>query len=509
MSTTIMSANAAVAGPVGTQTGAGIRTVAALPGGSFSSQVAAIWNQPSSPSGAAGSASSASLKDRPVVSSTSASHLPGHKETDVASGREGTQAGRPPSMSQTMQPASGQNAHPSVDTESDGTPAAEDRAADVASSADLPIEDGSVAGAPQRDERNAAGAPSRSTHRSAQATGARPDDGTTAPASPLPPVGADLPTARLPDPTMQPSPGVRPADGSVTMSKDSRSTDDQGQPTATDAGRSGVVPDRHSAHGETGKAAEAGSQPAEHHGSGPAGEVAVQAGAADTSLANSVSASPLPSAVEAMALGTAPVDPSSPATAGTSATMGQALAPAAATALDATGAPAQVGASLLTLASGTDGSSHMALSLHPKDLGGVHIQLARGADGAVRVVVAATEPATLRSLIADQAHLHAALDAAAVPTADRHVSFELAPVPASPDGSATADRQPGNPGSPDGRAAMDMSGQDSGRRSGEGRPDRPAGQDTAATSGGGFDRPSPFSSTTTLLLRHGSINITA
>ncbi len=508
MSTTTMSASAAVACPVGTQTGAAIRTVAALPDSSFSSQVAAIWNQSSSPSGAAGSASSASLKDRPLVSSASASHLPGHGETDVASKREETQAGRPASMSQTMQPASGQNAHQSIDTESGGAPAAENGTADGAGSADLSIEDGSMAGVLQPDVRNAAVAPARSTHRSAQATGARPDDGTTAPASPpLTPVGADVSAAHPSDPIRQSSPGVRPADGSVTMSKDSRSADDPGLPGSTDASQKGVVLDQHSTHGETGMAA--GSQPAEHHGSGSASDVPIQASAVDVSSANSVSASPLLSAVESMALGTALVDPSPLVAAGTSATMGQAPAPAAATLLDASGAPAQVGASLLTLASGTDGSSQMALSLHPKDLGGVHIQLARDADGAVRVVVAATEPATLRSLIADQAHLHAALDAAAVPSADRHVSFELAPAAASPDGGATADRQQGSSGSPDGRAAMDMSGQDSGRRSGEGRPDRPAGQDTAATSGGGFDRPSPFSSTTTLLLRHGSINITA
>ncbi len=506
MSTTTMSASAAVAGPIGTLTGAGTRTNAALPDGSFSSQVAAIWNQ-SSPSGVAGSASSASLKDRPVVSPASASHLPGHGETDVASKREETQAGKPASMSQTMQPASGQDAHQSVAKEGVGTSAPENGAADVAGSLDLPVEDGSRTGVPQPDVRNAAGAPARSTHKLAQATGAGPDDGTTAPASPpLMLVGADVSAAHPSDPIRSP-PGVRPDDGSVTLSKNGRSADDPGLPGSTDASQKGVVLDQHSTHGET--STTAGFQPAEHHGSGSASDIPVQASAVDASSVNSVSASPLLSAAEPMALGTALVDPSPLVAAGTSATMGQAPAPAAATALDTSGAPAQVGASLLTLASGTDGSSQMALSLHPKDLGGVHIQLARDADGAVRVVVAATEPATLRSLIADQAHLHAALDAAAVPSADRHVSFELAPASASLDGGATAEHQQGSSGSPDGRAAMDMSGQDSGRRSGEGRPDRPAGQDTAATSGGGFDRPSPFSSTTTLLLRHGSINITA
>ena len=189
--------------------------------------------------------------------------------------------------------------------------------------------------------------------------------------------------------------------------------------------------------------------------------------------------------------------------------MGSAPAPAATAAADATNAPAQVGASLLTLASSADGSSQMALSLHPKDLGEVHIQLARGADGAVRVVVAATEPATLRSLIADQAHLHVALDAAAVPTVNRHVSFELAPGNAPPDAGAGADGQPNGSGSAHRDAAMDMAGQNGGRRSGDGRPDHPDGLNTATASDGGFDRSSPFPSTTTLLLRRGSINITA
>jgi hypothetical protein len=104
-------------------------------------------------------------------------------------------------------------------------------------------------------------------------------------------------------------------------------------------------------------------------------------------------------------------------------------------------APAQVGSSLLALATGPDGSSQMALTLHPKELGTVHIQLDRTANGAVRIVVTASEPGTLRSLMGDQAHLHAALDAASIPSAGRHLSFELglAAVPAA---------APGHPASP-------------------------------------------------------------
>ncbi|WP_419727868.1 flagellar hook-length control protein FliK [Lichenicola sp.] len=93
--------------------------------------------------------------------------------------------------------------------------------------------------------------------------------------------------------------------------------------------------------------------------------------------------------------------------------------------VDPGAAPEQVAASLLVLAAKPDGSSQLALTLHPKELGTVHIQLDRSADGVTRINVTASNPATLRSLMSDQAHLHAALDAAAVPSANRHLSFEL------------------------------------------------------------------------------------
>ena len=89
-------------------------------------------------------------------------------------------------------------------------------------------------------------------------------------------------------------------------------------------------------------------------------------------------------------------------------------------------APIQAGASLLTSSSAPEGSNRLAISLHPKDLGAVQVQLDRGADGSVKVVVSAAEPATLRSLMTNQDQLHAALDAAAIPAGDRHLSFELA-----------------------------------------------------------------------------------
>ena len=152
-----------------------------------------------------------------------------------------------------------------------------------------------------------------------------------------------------------------------------------------------------------------------------------------------------------------------------------------------------------------DGGSQLALSLHPKDLGEVRIVLDRDADGATRVVVAATEPGTLRSLMTDQAHLHAALDAAAVPTANRHLTFELAPSATS---STSSDRQADAAPSWSGNGtAMDMSGQNGSRNSrssGTGTNDE-SDQVGAAGSGGHLQQ----ASTTTLRLRQGSINITA
>ena len=505
MSTTSTSASTVVASPLQTRTSTSNRTVTPPSGSSFSSQVAAVWNQSSFPSSATGSASSASLNHHPVASSMSASRLAGKTGTEIASKAGGTQTERPASMSQTVQPASGRGSQQPV--KSGGGPAAEAGTADAAGSDDLPVEDDSTTDAPQPELRGAAGASARPARKPAQATGARPDDATTAAVlSPLPLVGACLPPAHPVDAAKEPT-TIGPDAGLGTTSNGSRPVDDPEQPVSIDSGQVCVALDQHAAHGEAPDAG-AGSQVNNHHGVGSVTDVPVHANAADPTTAHDATAASSQPAVEPMALATSTIDVSLPTAAGASSTMGSAPAPAA-TAADATGAPAQVGASLLTLASSADGSSQMALSLHPKDLGEVHIQLARGADGAVRVVVAATEPATLRSLIADQAHLHVALDAAAVPSINRHVSFELAPGAAPPDAGASADGQPNGSGSAHRDAAMDMAGQNGGRRSGDGRPDHPDGPNTAAESNGGFDRSSPFSSTTTLLLRQGSINITA
>ena len=358
--------------------------------------------------------------------------------------------------------------------------------------------------ATQPEVRDAAGASTRSTHKPAQSVDARPDDAALASVPPaLPFVGASLPPAHPSDAVKHPS-AAGPAAEAGTASKGGHPGDDREQRVSTAAGQERVSSDQHSGHGET-TGTGAGPQLRNHHGLGSASVGLIQANAADPTVAHDVSAPSQP-AVEPMALVGSTVDASLSTAAGASLGTGPTAGPAAMAAADATDASSQVGASLLTLASSPDGSSRMALSLHPKDLGDVHIQLVRDADGAVRVVVAATEPATLRSLIADQAHLHVALDAAAVPTVNRHVSFELATGAAAPD--AGAGGQSNGPGSGERNTAMDMSGQDGGQRSGSGRPDHPDGPDAAAAAANGSDR-SPFSSRTTLLLRQGSINITA
>ncbi len=503
MSTTSMSTVNAAAGPAWTQAAAGNQASVALPDGSFSSQVAAIWNQSPSSPGAAGSASSAGINDRPVTSSAPASRTPGRAGNDGTSERKAAQVKPPASRSQTMQPASARECRPAIETRGRGTPDVGTEAADTAGGIE---DDALTTDAPQPGARAAAGAPAKSLHKLSQATGARPDDGTAAPAlQPELPAGAPAPPAHLPDIATEPT-NHGLSGGGVTASDRKDPTDDSRQQTITDPAYAGRTMLHHPLGNEAAGTG-TGARSPEHHDDMSGRGLSDRTQAVDLSAANNTSAANLLSMMELTAPATNLVDPSLAVTAGMSADAGPAMASASAVPLDTTAASAQVGTSLLTLASGTDGSSQMALSLHPKDLGDVHIQLARDADGAVRVVVAATEPATLRSLINDQAHLHAALDAAAVPSADRHVSFELAPAAAPSNAGTTSDRQPDNPGSPDGRTAMDMSDRNGGGRSGDRQPGRPDGQAAAGTPGDGLNRSS--SSTRTLLLRHGSINITA
>lgn len=200
----------------------------------------------------------------------------------------------------------------------------------------------------------------------------------------------------------------------------------------------------------------------------------------------------------------------------------QSLASAAAETAYATTAASQVGAALVTLTPQADGSSRLAVSLQPKDLGAVQIQVERHVDGAVHVVVAADEPATLRSLMTSQAHLHAALDAASVPTTNRHLSFELSTAAsqtpatgghATTSSSAEPREDTPLPQKSDGQTAPDMS---SFRNPGQ--PDRGAQDDRRGQSGQtgtgastdelAADLPPAFVATGRSM-RSGSINITA
>lgn len=90
-----------------------------------------------------------------------------------------------------------------------------------------------------------------------------------------------------------------------------------------------------------------------------------------------------------------------------------------------TATPAEAVAALMTQASSTDGGGKLTVSLHPKELGAVTVDVERGADGSTKITVSASEPGTLRSLMTNRDQLHAALDAASVPVVGRHLAFEL------------------------------------------------------------------------------------
>lgn len=83
----------------------------------------------------------------------------------------------------------------------------------------------------------------------------------------------------------------------------------------------------------------------------------------------------------------------------------------------------QITPALITLATRTDGSNEMIVSLHPLDLGKVEVRLTRGRDGSTAVTISATELKTLQELSQNVHHLHAALDAANVPADGRIINF--------------------------------------------------------------------------------------
>ena len=92
----------------------------------------------------------------------------------------------------------------------------------------------------------------------------------------------------------------------------------------------------------------------------------------------------------------------------------------------------QVAPVMVELAQRTDGSNEMTVSLYPRDLGQVQVHLARASDGSALVTITASEPATLQELSQSAHHLHAALDAASIPTDGRTLTFALATSGAGP-----------------------------------------------------------------------------
>ncbi len=129
----------------------------------------------------------------------------------------------------------------------------------------------------------------------------------------------------------------------------------------------------------------------------------------------------------------------------------------------------QVAPVLIQVAHGASGSA-VTLQLDPLGLGHVQVRVDRNADGTATIQVTAERPETLRLLVADQPHLHTALDSAGVSTDGRTLSFALATSGGSTSGGA------------DGGAANSGS---NGGQAGSGRNAR-----WAARSGGSDDEPS-------------------
>ena len=123
---------------------------------------------------------------------------------------------------------------------------------------------------------------------------------------------------------------------------------------------------------------------------------------------------------------------------------------------------AQVAPAMISLATRQDGSNEIRISLHPLDLGQVEIHLVRGDDGSTSVTVRADRPETLRELAQNAHHLHAALDAASVPTDGRTLDFVSATATTSDHSHDDASSQTSGQGQAlgDGASGERRSGQD-------------------------------------------------
>jgi hypothetical protein len=113
----------------------------------------------------------------------------------------------------------------------------------------------------------------------------------------------------------------------------------------------------------------------------------------------------------------------------------------------------QVAPALISLATRTDGSHEMTVSLNPRDLGQVEVHLTRSSDGTTTVTVTASRPDVLQELSQNVHHLHAALDAAAVPPDGRVMNFVAAAADQSRDlaGRSASDSQAGSNGASGGQ----------------------------------------------------------
>ena len=123
----------------------------------------------------------------------------------------------------------------------------------------------------------------------------------------------------------------------------------------------------------------------------------------------------------------------------------------------------QVAPAMISLATRTDGSNEITVSLNPRDLGQVEVRLIRGSDGTTSVSITASNPETLQELSQNVHHLHAALDAANIPVDGRNLSFNATPTAATGQGQ-------GDPAGRDASTAHDGStGGSGGQDPGQGR----------------------------------------
>lgn len=105
----------------------------------------------------------------------------------------------------------------------------------------------------------------------------------------------------------------------------------------------------------------------------------------------------------------------------------------------------QVMPALVSLATHTNGSNQLTVSLHPLDLGQVEVHLVRGNDGTTAVTVTASNPLTLQELSQNVHHLHAALDAASVPVDGRTMNFIVASTTAAEQNQGSSGRGASSP----------------------------------------------------------------